>query len=471
MFISKLNDISRRAFLKRSRNLACAGAATSYGMGLIATGEAAAFENISGYKALVCVFLDGGNDHANTLIPYDPINHAKYFNIRGNPVNGQRVAFDREELFQNLLKPKHDQTLTDGIEYALSPWMPRMKALFDRGMLAPLLNVGTLEAPITRSQFENGSQPRPAFLFSHNDQKATWMTSGSEGTRTGWGGRMADLAQTRNTNQMFTAINATGNGLFVQGERTAPFRVSDRGVTQFRGLQSGRLFGSSAASGVFDRLLRTPSASVLESDYATMNAESIEYGAFVEDALGNNRAQTDFGSDNELASQLEIVARLIRSRDALSVQRQVFFVSMRGFDTHTDLRDHSSLLGKVDFALDAFFKEISTMGLANQVTTFTASDFGRTLSLNGLGSDHGWGGHHLVLGGAVDGGKFYGKAPKVSLDSHDQVGRGRLLPSTSVDEYSTTLAKWFGVSSSNLQMVQPNIGRFAKPDLGFMSAG
>jgi uncharacterized protein (DUF1501 family) len=209
--------------------------------------------------------------------------------------------------------------------------------------------------------------------------------------------------------------------------------------------------------------------SALKTDYATANARSIEYGAFVEDALKNSQSVVDFDPENELASQMEIVSRLIRARDALGVKRQVFFVSLGGFDSHRDLRDHSIQLGKVDAALDAFFKEVSSMGLANKVTTFTASDFGRTLSLNGLGSDHGWGGHHFVLGGAVRGGRFYGRAPKVSLSSDDQVGRGRLLPSTSVDEYSATLAQWFGVSANNIHSVQPNIARFENPDLGFMN--
>ena len=178
---------------------------------------------------------------------------------------------------------------------------------------------------------------------------------------------------------------------------------------------------------------------------------------------------TDFGEGNRLAGQLRTVASMIAARGDLGVKRQVFMVSMGGFDNHDGLiGQHEGLLAQVDFAMDAFYRSLLELGVANQVTTFTASDFGRTLASNGDGSDHGWGGHHFILGGAVNGGRFYGSAPEVSVDGNDQVGRGRLLPTVSVDEYSSTLATWFGVAPSELSSIAPNIGRFAFPDLGFM---
>ncbi|MCK0127535.1 DUF1501 domain-containing protein [Erythrobacter sp. F6033] len=473
MYIGKSSELSRRAFVRRSAQLAAAGAASSYGLGLAGIAESAAFGATDEYKALVCVFLAGGNDHANTLIPYDPVNHSKYFAIRGHPdpATGQIVGFDRNQLLPTALVQDSHQVLTDDIRYALSPWMPRLKMRFDEGRLAPVLNVGTLEAPLTKAQYENGDKarfPRPQFLFSHNDQSSIWQSSQPEGARTGWGGRMSDLAQETNQNSMFTCINLAGASVFLNGETAVPYRITPSGPGMISGLRRN-VQGSSTASRALDELIRSTDPNILKTDYTDISRRSIEYGAFINDALARSAVSTDFGSGNDLADQLSVVARLIASRNSLGVRRQVFYVTIKGFDSHSDLNAHQRLLGEVDYALDAFYRSTSEMGIANQVTLFTASDFGRTLSINGTGSDHGWGGHHFVLGGAVRGHRFYGTAPKVSLNSEDQVGRGRLLPSTSVDEYSATLAKWFGVAETELSSIQPNISRFANPDLGFMS--
>ena len=471
MFIGKSTEISRRAFMRRTSQLAVAGAASSYALGLAGLCEAAAFSGGGGYKALVCVFLYGGNDHGNTLIPYDAANYNRYLAIRGGAGGGSGIALPRDSLAGSVLNQPAEQVLTDDIRYALAPTMPRLKARFDQGVMAPLLNVGPLEAPMTRAQYDNRSVPRPPKLFSHNDQQSTWQSSNPEGSVTGWGGRMGDLALSSNTNAMFTAINATGNAVFLSGENALPYQVGTNGAVQIGGL-SRRVYRSDAASSALGTLLRQHSGHLLEADYAQTTARAIEYGGFVNDALRNSTLSTDFGSGNSLASQLSVVARLIAARGSLGVTRQVFMVSMGGFDNHDGLIGrHEGLLAQVDAAMDAFYRATVELGVADRVTSFTASDFGRTLSSNGDGSDHGWGGHHFVLGGAVNGGRFFGTAPQVSVDSDDQVGRGRLLPTTSVDEYSATLARWFGVSASELPGISPNIGRFASPDLGFMKAG
>lgn len=470
MFIGKDTEISRRAFMQRTGQLAVAGSAASYALGLAGIGEAAAFSSAGGYKALVCVFLYGGNDYGNTLIPFDQPNYDRYAAIRGGGGTGG-IALSQASLANTVLTQPTSQVLTDDIRYALAPTMPRLKALFDQGTMAPLLNVGPLIVPLTKAQYQsqnNVSYPKPPKLFSHNDQQSTWQSSAPEGSVTGWGGRMGDLALSSNTNSMFTAINATGNAVFLSGQNALPYQVSSSGAVTIGGL-SRRVYSSNAARDALTALLRTHNGHVLEADYAQTMARSIEYGGFVNNALATSSLTTDFGSGNRLAAQLSVVARLIAARASLGVTRQVFLVSIGGFDHHDGLLgSHDALLGQVDFALDAFYRATVEMGVANQVTTFTASDFGRTLASNGDGSDHGWGGHHFILGGAVNGGRFYGTAPQVSVDSDDQVGRGRLLPSTSVDEYSATLAKWFGVSASELPSIAPNIGRFARPDLGFM---
>ncbi|ABC62489.1 DUF1501 domain-containing protein [Erythrobacter litoralis] len=470
MFIGKTNEISRRAFMRRTGQLAMAGAASSYALGLTGIGEAAAFSGSGGYKALVCVFLYGGNDHGNTLIPYDAANYNRYLAIRGGANGGEGIALARDSLAASVLNQPAGQVLTDDIRYALAPTMPRLKARFDQGLMAPLLNVGPLEAPMTRVQYDNRSVPRPPKLFSHNDQQSTWQSSNPEGSVTGWGGRMGDLALTSNTNSMFTVINATGNAVFLAGENALPYQVGSGGAVQI-GALGRNVYRSGAASSALETLLRQHNGHLLEADYAQTTARSIEYGGFVNNALDNSSLTTDFGNGNRLADQLSVVARLIAARGSLGVTRQVFMVSMGGFDNHDGLiGQHEGLLGQVDAALDSFYRATVEMGIADRVTAFTASDFGRTLTSNGDGSDHGWGGHHFILGGAVNGGRFYGTAPQVSVESNDQVGRGRLLPSTSVDEYSATLARWFGVSDSELPSVAPNIGRFATRNLGFMAA-
>jgi uncharacterized protein (DUF1501 family) len=375
-------------------------------------------------------------------------------------------------LANTVLQPPSGQTLTDNINYALAPTMPRLKALYDQGAMAPMLNVGPLIAPMTRAQFDNGSVPRPAKLFSHNDQQSTWQSSAPEGSPSGWGGRMADLALTSNTNSMFTAINATGNAVFLSGRTAVPYQVSPAGATLFNPVQTGRLFNSAAASQALGTLLRSGSGNVLAADYARFNDRSIQYGAFVNNAIASSTLATSFGTGNRLADQLRVVARLIAARQQLGVTRQVFLVSLGGFDHHDGLiGSHEALLGQVDVAMDAFYRATVELGVASNVTAFTASDFGRTFTSNGDGSDHGWGSHHFIVGGGVSGGRFYGRAPSVSVSTADQVGQGRLLPAVSVDEYSATLAKWFGVAPSELASVAPNIGRFANPDLGFMRTG
>lgn len=469
--IGKANEISRRAFMRRSSQLAVMGAASGYAMGLAGLSDAAAFDNTGGYKALVCVFLLGGNDHANTFIPFDVANYNRYSAIRGGLPDNGGIAIARDALASQVLNPLQEQTLTDDMQLALAPTMPRLKARFDQGVMAPLLNVGPLIVPLTRQQYESGNNssfPRPAKLFSHNDQQSTWQSGAPEGSVSGWGGRIGDLAASSNTNSMFTAINATGNAVFLSGDQTQPYGISPAGAIEI-GALGRNLYGSSAASQALRDLLTTGTGHIFENDYGMANARSIQFSGFVNDALQGANLSTDFGEGNGLAQQLEVVARLIASRNQLGVQRQVFLVATGGFDNHDGLiGTHEGLLAGLDFALDAFYRAMVEVGVADRVTTFTASDFGRTLASNGDGSDHGWGGHHIVLGDAVQGGQFYGTAPQISVDSDDQVGRGRLLPTTSVDQYSATLASWLGVSPGEVPIISPNIGNFNAANLGFM---
>jgi uncharacterized protein (DUF1501 family) len=463
--------ITRRTMLRRAAQLAGLGAAAPLAMNLAAIGEAAAAQ-ASGeddYKALVCIFLLGGNDHANTLVPYDVANYGRYLNIRG------AISYRREDLAPTPLAPRVPQPLTDHLQYAFAPQLPRFKVLFDGGKLAVQLNVGPLVTPLTRAQYDGNNRalyPLPPKLFSHNDQQSVWQADGSEGATVGWGGRFGDLALSGNGHALLTCISAAGNAVFVSGEQALQYQISPLGAIPVKPIREP-LYASPAIGEALRRLITEPRPGHhFENELAIVARRSIEMEGVVNGALEGVNLTTNFDivpGANELADQLKIVARLIGARRALGSRRQVFFVSLGGFDTHSDLPiKHAELLTKLDEAVAAFYMATVELGVADKVTAFTASDFGRTLVNNGDGSDHGWGSHHFAIGGAVRGGRFYGTAPHVSIESDDQVGQGRLLPSTASDQYAATLAHWFGVPDDALRTILPNLRNFSRANLGFV---
>jgi len=459
--------ISRRTVLARAGQLGFLGAAAPLAMNLASAAEAAAI-GADDYRALVCVFLYGGNDHGNTLVPFDAANYARYRSIRG------AVGFQHKDLEATALTPIRAQTLTDNLQYAFAPYCPRMKVLFQGGKLAPLLNVGSLVTPLTLAQYKSSNRalyPLPPKLFSHNDQQCTWQAMGSEGASVGWGGRIGDLAMAGNDHALLTCISAAGNAVFVSGDKALQYQISPDGAIAVKPFAEPE-YGSPAISDALRQLMTQPRSHAMENELTILARRSIEMEGVVNGALAKVDLQTSFGpvpGDNPLANQLKIVARLIGARKQLGLKRQVFFVSLDGFDHHSNLvAKHAELMAKVDEALASFYVATVELGVQRQVTAFTASDFGRTLANNGDGSDHGWGSHHYVVGGAVHGGRFYGTAPHVSVDAEDQVGQGRLLPSTSIDQYAATLARWFGVPDGEMATILPNIGNFDRTPLGFV---
>jgi uncharacterized protein (DUF1501 family) len=315
--------------------------------------------------------------------------------------------------------------------------------------------------------------PLPPKLFSHNDQQSIWQSNGSEGSTIGWGGRLGDLAMSSNaSNSLLTCISAAGNAVFVAGNDALQYQISPGGAISIRGIDPA-LTNWAAMRNALNSLITRTSTNVMENEYAAVTRRSIAMEGVVNSALAGVTLSgpTDalFGTGNPLANQLKIVARIIGARAALGTRRQVFFVSLGGFDNHNLLmQDHPRLLQRINDALVAFHAATVELGIESKVTTFTASDFGRTLASNADGSDHGWGSHQFVMGGAVAGGRFYGTAPHVSIQTDDQVGQGRLLPTTSVDEFASTLALWFGCSPTEVQGILPNIGNFSNTDLGFV---
>jgi len=459
---------ARRAFLLRMGRLAAAGAAAPLGLQLAAMGEAAAM-TAGDYKALVCVFLHGGNDYANTVVTYDEPSHARYAAVRlaGAQGGGDGIAIGRSALQATVLTPA--RPLPDGRAYALHPSMPQLAALFNSGRAAVQLNLGPLQVPLTRQQYESGLTqrwPLPPKLFSHNDQQSMWQALSAEGAATGWGGRLGDLALSSNGGSLFTCISVAGNSPFLTGASAAQYHCSTDGAVSVRSLNDG-FFHQDAMRAAFHDLVQQPYGHVLMDAYNGVMRRALTAETTVSNAVSRSDVQTRFAPGNRLAAQLRMVARLIGARESLGVRRQVFMVSLGGFDLHDNLLSRQPiLLQQVDEALSAFYQATLELGVADKVTAFTASDFGRTLTSNGNGSDHGWGSHHFVVGGAVKGGAFYGEAPPVSVGDTDapedqwHVGQGRLLPRTSVSQFAATLAAWFGVGPDEQRLIVPNLDRF-----------
>lgn len=436
-----------------------AGVAAPWALNLAALGEVAAAPG-EDYKALVCIFLYGGNDQGNTIIPVDAANHARYAAIRGS------CTVARDSLTATTLSPVDP---LNGMQLALAPEMTGLKNLFDAGKLAVQLNVGSLIMPTTVRQFQERTIALPPKLFSHNDQQSYWQSSLPEGAVSGWGGRLGELMSASNAQTAFTCISANGNAVYLSGERLAATQVSTNGAIAVNAFKQG-LYGSSACAAALSRLMVQASDQTLKNEYAQLTARAIDAEGKLTMALKDVATMnTVFDSRNSLAMQLKIVANLIAARHSLGMKRQVFLVGLGGFDVHNNLNTlQPVLLGKLSSAMTAFYEATAELGVAENVTTFTASDFGRTLVVNGDGSDHGWGAHHFVMGGAVRGRRFYGQAPGFDLNGPEYARGGVLVPTTSTDQYSATLAKWFGASDAELPRVAPNLRNFNVKTLGFV---
>ena len=442
---------NRRSFITYA-SLAAAGNA----LGLRPFGALNALaQTTSDYKALVCVFLFGGNDANNTLVPFDTTGYATYSSIRG-PL----------ALAQNTLLP-----LTPTPNFAINPNLPDVQTLFNNKNAAFVANVGTLVQPLTRAQYLAG-QSAPVNLFSHPDQQLEWQNAAvSAATPTGWAGRVADVlgASYNQGAQIPMITSVAGDTMFCNGNATSPVSVSPGNL----GASSCSEGSECAARQLAAQALLTMNSGVSliqADDSITTNAYA--YAKTLSDAVQSvTPLQTVFPVNNGLAAQLKQIAQIIQVRAALGVQRQIFFAGIGNFDTHADqLTLQSSLLAQISPALAAFYAATVELNVASSVTSFTMSDFSRTFQPNSNnGSDHAWGSHHIVLGGAVKGGQIYGAYPTLALGGPDDSGsNGRWVPSTSSAQYAATLAQWFGVSAANLPTVLPTIGNFSSNNLGFV---
>jgi uncharacterized protein (DUF1501 family) len=479
--------MTRRGFIRQAACAALGTGALSAAIGDLRFINSAAAQSISGdYKALVCIFLSGGNDSNNLIIPTIQSEYDDYAGIRSDvlaiPISGApNVAIP--------LSPLN----SDGHNYGLHPACPELATLFGENKLAVLFNTGTLVFPMTRAQYQSGILRRPPQLFSHSDQVTQWQTSiPDRPPLNGWGGRCADLlASVQPGAPISMSITVAGANTFEVGNVVSQYSVTTSGAINLSSVSGARLQS-------LTNLLALPYPNLQVQAYADVGEHAIQTGGLLNAAITATAAPTYWTTpfrttitsptggnafNSSLASQLRMIARLIEagSRSAANggfgMKRQIFFCQVGGYDTHsgqtpgpglTTVGSHANLLAELSQGMHSFQRAMEQLGLSNNVTSFTASDFGRTFPANGEGSDHGWGSHHLIMGGAVNGRRTYGRFPTLAVNGPDDTSTGRWIPTTAIDQYFATLATWFGVDNSNLPVVFPNLGRFATPNLGFV---
>ena len=461
------NLLTRRNFLGKS---ACTAMSTAGLLDTILTlrqVNAVAADTVPAtdpYKAIVCVFLYGGNDANNVLIPLESTAYGKY--LAGRTVLG---------LPQTGVLPLNAVN-DNGMNLGIHASMTGCRDLFAQGKLAMLANVGTLIAPATLTDYRNQTAAIPPNLFSHSDQQMAWQTSASTANamynQTGWGARMAEAivaGQAKTSVSMLVSL--AGTNFFQVGKTMLPFRPGPGGSPEYR-IGQGTSAQDVTRYTAFRSMLNAEYSNLMEGAFADLSNQSIREADTINTALKGTSAFSMIPTSG-LGEQLRTVAKLVQAQGPLGMTRQIFFVATGGFDTHGDqIGPQASLLADVSSSLKGFQDALDSISMGSSVTTFTASDFSRTFDSNGRGSDHGWGGHHIVMGGAVSGQKVYGSFPDPNIltqGNPNDTGRGRWLPTTSVDQYAATMAKWFGLSDSQIRDVFPSIINF-NADLGFMKA-
>lgn len=493
-----ISVLTRREFIRRAACAAVGTAAmTSAIRDLRFMNAAVAQSNINDYKALVCIFLQGGNDSNNLIIPTLTSEYANYASIR-TPV----LAIPQSALL-SLMNGSNPYVDPAGHTFGLHPSCPEMQTLFGEGKLAMLFNTGTLVYPLTRSQYLSGGN-RPPQLFSHADQQTQWQTSVPDAPpTTGWGGRCADLLNSVQPNAPVSLmVTLAGANTFEVGNIVSQYSVSTSGAISLTlpGTPNGG--ASTNRLPTLLNILGLPYTNMQSKAYAGVAQQAINTSTLLNNAISGTASAsywtTPFPTkitppeggaafNSSLSPQLQMIARLIAagstaaSAGGFGMKRQIFFCQIGGYDLHTGQTDysantpnnvmvgaHTNLLAELSQNLYAFQRAMEQLGLANNVTSFTASDFGRTFPSNGQGSDHGWGSHHMILGGAVKGGATYGQFPALTINGPNDTSTGRWIPTTAIDQYFATIASWFGVDPSNLSTVFPNIGRFSSSNLGFI---
>ncbi len=448
---------ARRRFLKRT--LACAVAGSGAGamtgkLNLVgsALADASSYANVSDYKALVCVFLYGGSDSFNLFVPSDTTLYSEYSAARGS------LSMSGDDLLP----------ASDGV-VSFNKHLPGILQHYEDGNAAIVANVGNLIQPVSRADIAAGTASIPADLFAHNHQQEQWQKGiASQPTAVvgaGWGGRMADLLTDANTDATLPpTFTVAGSNFFQAGNSTTPVAVDPRyGPKLMAYMDSSKYNTNAGREAAMAQILALQNDNRLEQFAGSSFARARDSSRLLSTVMAQNAAsELDFNTRGNLGSQLKMVARLIAGRQLMGQKRQIFFVGMGGWDTHDAQSNRlAQLTQDLNKGLTSFQQELTDQGVANQVTTFTASDFGRTLTVNGDGSDHGWGGHYLVMGGAVNGKRLIGNWPSYQIGGQDDTGdKGRVIPSMSVNQYGAALAAWMGLAESDIRDIFPDLANF-----------
>ena len=466
-----MSTMKRRDFLRRSLTATAGSAMFGSLLGKMSIAQAAI--DTSGYKALVGIYLYGGNDSFNMIVPRDAAHYGVYAATR------RALALPQASLLP--LQPTAAGLPSDGAQYGFHPSMPGLQSLFNAGRAAIVGNVGPLVQPVTKAQYENDTAVLPPQLGSHSDQSVFWQTPQTGlAERIGWGGKLVDmvLAQSASQSPLYN-IALDGENVFQTGVETAPYYLSSWGVQDIDALRGDWNAGRRAT---FDRLMGASLGHPMQRAYRDTVSRTREMAAALSAAIEASENQVPntappyaaFDDDSYIGQQLRMVARMLAIRGTFALPRQVFAVGCGAFDTHSDqLTEHAASLAEVSAAMKAFYDATVALGIQDSVTTFTMSEFGRTLTINGDGTDHGWGGHQLVVGGAVLGQRFYGHMPNLAAENNtDDLDSGQVIPRLAVEQYGATLARWFGLPDSDRALVFPNLSRFGGyggANLGFLA--
>ena len=457
--------ISRRQFIGQA-NCAAVGTASllSSLLSLRLTAGAASASNFTDYKALVCLFLNGGNDSFNMLVPRQQSAYNEYEQVRGG-VGGSGLAIPRSDLRQITSSLQNTSAGAGYSDFGIHPDLPYLKTLYDKGDLAFVSNVGSLIEPTSLVQYNDGSKPKPEGLFSHPDHQVHWQTLVPQvrgSAPKGWGGRMAEVMSHANQQSNIAMnISLSGANVLQSGTTTVPYITDPRGVVELSNYGQDPTLALAV-----DDILGQHYQGIYSKTLAHTNRNSIDASVAFKSALDSLSTPFDpsvISGETQTYKRLSMVSKIMEARTALSMNRQIFFVERGGWDHHNELlTPQSDLFIELNEAIEIFWTAIQSMGLQNNVVLYTASDFGRTLTSNGSGSDHAWGGNHFIISGSANGGEIYGEYPDLALNnSSTDLGRGRILPTTSVDSYMAELAYWYGVPNSEMSTVIPNINNFS----------
>ncbi len=457
--------ISRRQFIGQA-NCAAVGTASllSSLLSLRLTAGAASASNFTDYKALVCLFLNGGNDSFNMLVPRQQSAYNEYEQVRGG-VGGTGLAIPRSDLHQITSSLQNTSAGAGYSNFGIHPDLPYLKTLYDQGDLAFVSNVGSLIEPTSLVQYNDGSKPKPEGLFSHPDHQIHWQTLVPQvrgSAPKGWGGRMAEVMSHANQQSNIAMnISLSGANVLQSGTSTVPYITDPGGVVELSNYGQDPTLALAV-----DDILGQHYQSIYSKTLAHANRNSIDASVAFKSALDSLSTPFDpsvISGETQTYKRLSMVSKIMEARTALSMNRQIFFVERGGWDHHNELlTPQSNLFIELNEAIEIFWTAIQSMGLQNNVVLYTASDFGRTLTSNGSGSDHAWGGNHFIISGSANGGEIYGEYPDLALNnSSTDLGRGRILPTTSVDSYMAELAYWYGVPNSEISTVIPNINNFS----------